>query len=77
MKVKAHHLSDGLFIAVRKDGTVANGANSSGPKLYVYQSVAQRKAGPGGMVFKVTNNEVTCVWFEPKTFFLNEKHELP
>lgn len=73
--MKSHRLSDGLYIAVRRDGTVANGVNHSGPKLYVHQSVAQKKAGKGGMVFRVTNNEVTCVWFEPKTFFLNEQHE--
>jgi hypothetical protein len=69
-------LSDGLFIAVDSNGEVCCGANRSGPKLYIHESVAKKKAGKGGMVFKVTNNDVTCVWFEPKTFFLNERHEI-
>lgn len=45
--------ADGVYIAVDKDGFVCNGANRSGPKLYVHESVARKKAGSEGKVFLV------------------------
>lgn len=55
-------LSDGYYIAVWDDGTVAQGANNSGPKLYVHEKFAIKKAGKGGRVFLVTDKTVTQVW---------------
>lgn len=70
-------LSDGLFIAVDVNGEVCCGTGRAGIKLYVHQSVAVKKAGLGGKVYRVDERGVTLVWPEAKTFFLNERHELP
>jgi hypothetical protein len=70
-------LSDGLFIAIDRNGEVCTGANSSGVKLYVYESVAIKKAGLGGKVYRVDEKTVSLIWPVAKTFFLNEQHELP
>lgn len=70
-------LSDGLFIAIDNNGEVCTGANHGGPKLYVYEKVAIKKAGLLGKVYKVDEKGVTLVWPVAKTYFLNEKHELP
>lgn len=75
-------LSDGLYIAIDENGEVCCGANRSGPKLYVYESVAIKKAtrrGRQGRVYRVDESGLTLVYpkVEPRTFFLNERHELP
>jgi hypothetical protein len=72
----ASKLSDGLFIAIDSNGEVCTGANSSGVKLYVYESVAIKKAGLGGKVYRVDEKAVSLIWPVAKTFFLNEQHEL-
>ncbi len=71
-------LSDGLFIAIDRNGEVCTGANHGGPKLYVYEKVAIKKAGKDGKVYKVDEGGVTLIWpvLVPKTFFLNEQHEI-
>lgn len=72
-------LSDGLYIAVNVNGEICCGANRSGPKLYVYESVAIKKAnrnGPG-KVYRVDETGITQTYPVAKTFFLNERHELP
>lgn len=72
----ASKLSDGLFIAIDRNGEVCAGANSSGVKLYVYEKVAIKKAGLGGKVYRVDEKTVSLIWPVPKTFFLNEQHEI-
>lgn len=42
-------LSDGLFIAVDANGEVCTGANHGGPKLYVLEKVAVKKARRQGL----------------------------
>lgn len=70
-------LSDGLFIAIDANGEVCTGAGTAGPKLYVYEKVAIKKAGPGGKVFRVDEKATSLIWPVAKTFFMNEQHELP
>ena len=77
MRGKLSKFSDGFYVAVHKDGSVGQGANRGGPKLYVYENMAIRKAGKGGKVYFVSDTQVTQVWPVAKTFFLNERHELP
>lgn len=73
---KRVELQTGLYIAVNKVGEVCRG-HRTGPKLYIHEKVAIRKAGQGGKVFLVTDNQVTQIYpFRPKTFFLNERHEI-
>lgn len=69
-------LSDGLFIAIDRNGEVC-GPHQGGTKLYTYIGTAVKRAGKGGRVYRVDEGTVTLVWPEPKTFFLNERHELP
>lgn len=69
-------LSDGLYIAVDKNGEVCCGANRSGPKLYVYESVAVKKAKAGGKVYRIDESGIKQIWPVAKTFFLNERHEI-
>jgi hypothetical protein len=70
-------LSDGVFIVVDREGYVSGGANSSGAKVYVYLGTAKKRAGKSGKVYRVDDKGVTLVWPEAKTFFLNERHEIP
>jgi len=46
---------EGLFLAVKASGFVGNGGSngSGGPKLYIHESVAVKKAGPGGSVYRI------------------------
>lgn len=69
-------LSDGLFIAVDRNGEVCCGTGRAGTKLYVHKTVAVKKAGLGGKVYRVTESSVELVWPEARTFFLNERHEI-
>lgn len=53
----------GLYVAVTAKGFVANGGSSgsSGPKLYIHEGTAVRKAGPGGTVFRLKLTEYGMV----------------
>lgn len=57
------HVSEGLFVAVTRDGHFVNG-HENGPKMYIHSVVAAKRAGKDGTVFRIRSIGSSSMVFE-------------